>query len=197
MTEQQWLAGDDQADKEDFFLSVRARDRKLRLFAIACCRNAWKLLDENERVAASFLETFVEGFADETDRAAVYEHLRRRKASVAQDLLDRDARFSAEASVLLVFGDYHDHEKEIWQLLHEVFGQSLPPRYTRLLLAHPPRPCNVAHLIYDDRAFDCLPILADALEEAGWRQRRNPCPSSWTGATCPGMLVLDLVLGKE
>jgi hypothetical protein len=56
---------------------------------------------------------------------------------------------------------------------------------------------KVAQAIYDERAFDRLPILADALEEAGCtntdilnhcRQPRNHVRGCW---------VVDLILGKE
>jgi hypothetical protein len=56
---------------------------------------------------------------------------------------------------------------------------------------------KLAQGIYDDRAFDRLPILADALEEAGCtnadilRHCREP------GEHVRGCWVLDLLLGKE
>lgn len=55
----------------------------------------------------------------------------------------------------------------------------------------------LAQAIYDDRAFDCLPILADALEEGGCtdadilRHCRGPGPH------VRGCWVVDLLLGKE
>lgn len=195
MTETEWMNGDDQVDVVDF-LSGRVRDRKLRLFAIACCRNAWKLLDENERDAANFLEKFVEGEADETDRAVVYERLRQQAASVAQDLLDRDARFSAEASTLLLFGDYHDHEKEKWQLLHDIFGNPFRP-ITIDQAWMTPNAAALAQAIYDDRAFDRMPELADALEEAGCDNADILAHCRGPGPHVRGCWVIDLLLGRE
>lgn len=56
---------------------------------------------------------------------------------------------------------------------------------------------KIAQTIYDERAFDRLPILADALEDAGCtdlsilRHCRNEGPH------VRGCHVLDLLLGKE
>jgi len=55
---------------------------------------------------------------------------------------------------------------------------------------------RVAHGIYDERAFDQLPILADALEDAGCHTRDilDHCRSG--GPHVRGCWVLDLMLGK-
>jgi hypothetical protein len=56
---------------------------------------------------------------------------------------------------------------------------------------------KMAQAIYDDRAFDQLPILADALEEAGCTVRDilDHCRSG--GDHVRGCWVIDLLLGKE
>jgi hypothetical protein len=55
----------------------------------------------------------------------------------------------------------------------------------------------VAQSIYDDRAFDRLPILADALEDAGCDNADilNHCRQP--GEHVRGCWVVDLVLGKS
>jgi hypothetical protein len=61
MTELEWLACTDPADMLRF-LRGRAGDRKLRLFAIACCRHVWHLFDdERSRLAVEASERYVEG----------------------------------------------------------------------------------------------------------------------------------------
>src|SRR5262249_42219255 len=62
------------------------------------------------------------------------------------------------------------------------------------------RTSNVTALgqsIYDDRAFDRLPILADALEDAGCDNADilNHCRQP--GVHVRGCWALDLILGKE
>ena len=56
---------------------------------------------------------------------------------------------------------------------------------------------QIAQAIYDDRAFDRMPILADALEDAGCMDQTilNHCRQS--GEHVRGCWVVDLLLGKE
>jgi len=56
---------------------------------------------------------------------------------------------------------------------------------------------SLAQAIYADRAFDRLPILADALEDAGCTDASilEHCRSG--GVHVRGCWVVDLVLGKE
>src|SRR5262245_46122343 len=59
-----------------------------------------------------------------------------------------------------------------------------------------PAVLHLAQSIYDDQAFDQLPILADALEEAGCASREllDHCRSP--GPHVRGWWVVDLALGK-
>jgi hypothetical protein len=56
---------------------------------------------------------------------------------------------------------------------------------------------KLAQAIYDDRVFDRLPILADALEEAGCTNADilNHCRQP--GEHVRGCWVVDLLLGKS
>ena len=55
---------------------------------------------------------------------------------------------------------------------------------------------KLAQAIYDDRAFDRLPILADALEDAGCTDADILGHCRGGGEHTRGCWVVDLVLGK-
>ena len=102
-----------------------------------------------------------------------------------------------------------------WWATHEKEGEEEALRQTGLLrciCGNPFRPvsldpswlaCNnrtvikLAESIYDDRAFERLPVLADALEEGGCHDAEilGHCRSS--GPHVRGCWVVDLILGKE
>jgi hypothetical protein len=56
---------------------------------------------------------------------------------------------------------------------------------------------KLAKGIYDDRAFDRLPVLADALEEAGCHDPAITAHCRQPGEHVRGCWVVDLLLGKE
>jgi hypothetical protein len=82
------------------------------------------------------------------------------------------------------------------QLIRDIFGNPFRP------VAFDPRwrsadAVALAQGIYEDRAFDRLPLLADALMDAGCDDQQviGHCRSA--GPHVRGCWVLDLVLGKE
>ncbi len=60
MTEQEWLAATDPELMLEF-LRRKVSDRKLRLFAVACCRQVWCLLaDERPKRALELAELYAD-----------------------------------------------------------------------------------------------------------------------------------------
>jgi hypothetical protein len=54
----EWLAGTDPTPMLEF-LRGKASDRKLRLFAVACCRRVWNFVDQRSRTAGEAAEAAV------------------------------------------------------------------------------------------------------------------------------------------
>jgi hypothetical protein len=79
--------------------------------------------------------------------------------------------------------------------LHEIFGNPFRPVTVDCswLTA---TVVSLATAIYEDRAFDRLPILADALEDAGCTDEETLNHCRQPGEHCRGCWVLDLVLQK-
>jgi hypothetical protein len=81
-------------------------------------------------------------------------------------------------------------------LLRDLFGNPFRPVSVdagRLT----PSVVMLASAIYDDRAFDRLPILADALEEAGCQNDEILAHCRQAGEHVRGCWPVDLILGKE
>ena len=91
---------------------------------------------------------------------------------------------------------YDDERLGQAELLRDIFGNPFRP-----VAFHPRwRTADVLGLargIYDDRAFDRLPLLADALMEVGCADEQvlGHCRSD--GPHVRGCWVVDLVLGKS
>jgi hypothetical protein len=81
-------------------------------------------------------------------------------------------------------------------LLREIFGNPFRP-VTVDLVWQTANVVNLAQAIYDDRAFDRLPILADALEDAGCSDADILAHCRDGGEHVRGCWVVDLLTGRE
>jgi hypothetical protein len=232
MTEQEWLkATDPQAMLE--FLRGKASERKLRLFACACCRQLDPTLsDETVRTAIEVTEQWVDGTASQEEleaawtavQAVIYqpwiagleEHRAltigepkrtwlRRIAKWASNAVRPGAAFmAAEApndSWMLERGVVEEGWKStLTCLLRDVFGP-LPFRPVTIdpawLTWHDGLLVSIAQRMYDARDFSDMPVLADALEEAGCTNPDilNHCRSR--GEHVRGCWVVDALLGRS
>ena len=184
MTEVEWLAC---TDATPMLKSVRggASDRKLRLFACAGCRHVWPLLANNEcRRGVELAEIFADDDQVKSELTAACDKIWRLSAT-AQGLVSHpDTRHGAShnAAQYTATGKMWHVEDAAYavrvlaarsgtgifqvQILRDIFGNpfrpvALDPHWlTADVVA-------LARGIYDDRAFDRLPILADALIDAG------------------------------
>jgi hypothetical protein len=219
MDEQQWLTSIEPAPMLDYLRSKRVSDRGLRLYAVACCRRIWDLLtDERSRRAVEVAEGYADGSIDRERLVAARDEARevkgiltgpyqspfQRAANAAFDAT-RDTggsaanNVSAEAARAVHYEDHNyrdeDESRQQTDLLRCIFGNpfrtvSLDPVWLT------PEVTSLAQTIYDDRAFDRMPILGDAIQEAGCDNTDilDHCRSQ--SGHVRGCWVVDALLGK-
>lgn len=212
MTEREWLDA-----TEPDALRGTASDRKLRLFAVACCRRIWAMLsDARSRQAVEVTERFADGQAGEQELLAAW--LAADLAASELDDPDEAAPYHAALAALWTAHDQADaaycathaslysaraapggaEGREQARLLDDIRGV-LKPSIIRpsWLTWQGGAVKRLAWAIYDDRSFNRLPVLADALEEAGCNSRELLAHLHSPGPHVRGCWALDLVLGKE
>ncbi len=215
MTEAEWL-GCDHPKWMLAYLKGKASDRKFRLFACACWRRHWHLLSETEREAVRTGERFADGLAADTDVGTA----RLAALGVAAGwgpTAGRLASFLAEYRVVNPRGwtpfasDWpirgraehrpavEEERRGPCRLLHEVFGNPWRPVVIDpvWIAANGGAAVKVAALVYEERRFDDLPILADALLDAGCDDVRilEHCRAETEHVR--GCWVVDAVLGNQ
>jgi hypothetical protein len=221
MTEAEWLACDDPRPMLDF-VRGRASARKLRLFACTCCW-LWKhRFNDYELKWVEVAERFADGLATpkELDRAwweadtstwGMSDISGQRYWTpltfAAEVLVRNDAARAAMSVAGLVGWDGYKAEvleevtKPAPALLRDLFGPLLfrpAPRVDPAWLAwNGGTVRNLAETIYGDRAFDRLPVLADALEDAGCADPDILAHCRGPGPHVRGCWAIDLLLGKE
>jgi len=195
-------------------------ERKLRLFGCACVRRLWDMhppvLLDRDRAIVQVTERYLEGLASPEIQELFQRETYDRHSNLNFEI-DSRASFSAStwstAAALLVSGASRraiDGSVLTNGLFSPAWNRQLAENchLLRCLFGNPFRPVAVdpqwltstvtqlAQGIYDDRAFDRLPILADALQDAGCDNDDvlNHCRD--TGPHARGCWVVDLVLGK-
>lgn len=186
MTESEWLACENPLVMLQF-LEGRASNRKLRLFAVACCRRLWHLLEETpSRQAVLTAERFADGLAtpqeleDAQEEAVDAGRQGDGRGPVACCHLRPDGCYPVEVA-RYVAGEMIDvmdnrqglSDKECQAqlraeaaVLKDIFGNPFRPASIDTGWLSP-NAMALAQAIYDERTFDRLPELADALEAAG------------------------------
>lgn len=203
MTETEWQNSSAPQDMLDFLrTSGRTSKRKHRLFAVACSRRVWSSIAPLGYAAVEMAEKFADGLAGPEElrsarlacrgaggRAAWYA------AATNPENAARNAALSAQAGVA---GTGTEAAELLAQagLLRDIFGP-LPFRCIAVDLAVlTPTVVELAQAIYDDRAFDRMPVLAEALQEAGCGHQEILSHCRSDGEHVRGCWAVDLVLGK-
>jgi len=186
-------------------LSHLAR-RKQIFFACNCCRQIWNLIPEQSKIAVEAAEKYADGLISKEEMVTVYNASCRTPIRTARNAAAVSSAWAAAATALWdapwsaaaltvthVRRLSNVPELQIFNDLHN------PTEYrpTQAVLAYDScLALRLAQGIYEDRAFDRLPILADALEEAGCVDQ-NLLDHCRTERHYCGCWALDLILGKK
>ncbi len=188
MEEREWLACAEPGQLLDHLASHRrqpseeARRRKALLLVCACCRR-WSQLSPASCAALEIAERFADGLAAPEDVRAA------REAGNAENASWRWVADTALRTAEALTFDHHSFRLEdarypLWALNVTGSAEEFAAQcdLVRDLFGNPFRPATIepawlqwgggvpvaiAGEIYEGRAFDQFPILADALEEAG------------------------------
>jgi hypothetical protein len=206
----EWLKCKKRPDSMLKVVRDNASDRKFRLFACASARQFWHLFDSSSKRAVEVSEKFADGMANLLELSSAHDTAARQR--------EREAWLSFQASIPA--GNMAAHycatgpgffkaarlaggRSEPWSslkliqcnLLRDIFGNpfrpvTLDPRWLSSNVI------DLARTIYDERVFERMPILADALMDAGCDNEDILGHCRGSRPHVRGCWVVDLVLGK-
>ena len=224
MTEAEWLAFTDPESMLSWLISI-ANERKLRLFACACCRQIWSLLlDDRSREAVLASEAFADGRL-RPDELATYhaaaEASFRRCEYINERLADAAAAAHRTAAsteqfdvvdvqLLAANAAAYERDDSWWadrtsneaqwavqaRLVRDVFGNPFHP-VTIGPICRTPSVVDLARTVYNEHAFDRMHELTVALQQAGCADETILDHCRGPGPHVRGCWVLDLLLNKS
>ena len=200
MTEHEWQnASEPQAMLEFLRQTGSMCPRKARLFAVACSRRIWALIDPLGRAAVDMAESFADGRAGPEElraarlacqgaggQAAWYA------AATNPAIAARNAARSAQAGVGQNAGAEVAELVAQAALVRDLFG--LPFRYVSIESSWlSSAVIEIANDIYRADAFHRMPELADALHEVGCDNEEVLSHCQAAGLHVRGCYVVDLI----
>jgi FHA domain len=192
------------------YVPARRSRRKLRLLACALGRQLWSMLPENGagRHLVETVERYADGDAGTEELQTVHEravatrlHLRglEQRATGAVLHLGNSCPREAVQQTLLSLLQFLPPDPPLCDVIRDILGEF----FLRPALPEDCRSWNdhtverMARTIYTEHAFEDLPVLADALEDAGCEDQviLDHCRSGLTHAR--GCWLLDSLLGQR
>ncbi|AMV27454.1 hypothetical protein VT84_23845 [Gemmata sp. SH-PL17] len=225
MIEAEWLIEYDPVLMLEFLRS-KSSDRKLRLSVCACVRRIWRLLeDDRSQEAVEEAERFADGIGWPQDRrelchraSEAYTEIHDRRNEYP-DGLGQARIFAAQAAEhsARTPEEFENYAEEVVKavlacsrcagykfaepdalvsILRDIFGNPFRP-VTFSSVWRTSTAVALAGQMYESRDFGAMPILADALQDAGCDSADvlNHCREA--AVHVRGCWVVDLVLGKE
>jgi hypothetical protein len=196
MTESDWATCTHPAAMLSFLRDRGASERKLRLFAVACARRAWPLIDDLGRAAVELAERFADGRADaEQLRAARLACKGSGGQSSWYAAVTNPAIAARNAALSVLDGATRPDRERLAQadLLRDIFNNPIRPvsldssRRTEMAVA-------LAARMYETRDFSLMPVMGDALHDAGCENNDILEHCRGSGPHVRGCYVVDLVL---
>jgi hypothetical protein len=187
--------------------------RKLRLFGVACCRRVWRRLSGELRRQVETAEQHADGLVSDAALKRAWQ------ANIKME--DRSRKRAAVG--WLLWGPWCTWKTHAWttaavaELLREVVNlpgeeETAQAELLRDLAGNPFRKVawrpkwaqggdrqagKLAESIYEARSFEEMPILADALEDAGCAEAAILEHLRGPGPHTRGCWALDLVLARK
>jgi hypothetical protein len=223
MTENDWLNADNPEPLVAFAWENLAagtwRQRKYRLLAVACCRRIQELFEYDEMFQAlDIAERHADGHALEMElRCASAELVCESKSRQGAPYTPQNAAIEATSCALMpslrdVLGAVFT-----WSAGAEATGgtaiaerpATIQAELARCVFGNPfrsvtfapdwrtPDVMALARTIYEERAFDLMPVLGDALEDAGCTDPDILDHCRGDDYHTRGCWVVDLILGKK
>jgi hypothetical protein len=223
LTAEKWAECEDVVQMVDH-LYGKVSDRKLRLLGCACCRRVWGIYEQPARDAVEVAERLADGKATKVECQKAESSLKRTAnvtgprevvASSAYRAAAHASRNAANdfASVLVPHPRYPWEASEYEQYRGEcdsILAREIRANVSlvRDIFGNPFRPVKLnsdwrtstavalAAQMYESRDFGAMPILADALQDAGCDKEDILSHCRGPGPHVRGCWVVDLILGK-
>jgi hypothetical protein len=222
MTEAEWLACDDpKAMRVALLTTAAVSERRMRLVGCACCRRLWKwMTDTRSQQAVEGVERYVDKQLSITELHGLRDAARKAWEAAPYDMAKKSNAPAAAAATATYVSSPHIDINVLSNTMGaaiEAFPkkarQVVEQRYQSILLrdifGNPFRPItlaptwqtdaavSVAKQMYESRDFSAMPILADALQDAGCDNDDILSHCRQPGEHVRGCWVVDLVLGKK
>jgi hypothetical protein len=225
MTEHEWLSADEPKPMLEF-IHLRVSERKLRLFACACCR-AMRYMSPPDLKGVEVAERFADGEATEADLEAAEKdatdfyaaHGNDESVRAVQGALAIPRHWSREPRWDVNDDPHWASYSASWAAQQSVYGaedwdaarragRKVQADLLRDVIGNPFRQVAVEHAwrtaealrlaesMYETHAFGRMHDLADRLEAAGCRDRTILGHCREPGPHARGCWVIDAILGK-
>jgi hypothetical protein len=228
MDETEWLTHHEDPLAMIRHVGRKASQRRRRLFAAACCRRIWHLLDSTCRDAVVVAERFADGAATADELAAAQASARARAEELLAGQRDDDGAWAGNALCSAKAGAGSGDGAVNAAIITARAVRWAPPQtdtagrasreaaeraaqcdVVRDIFGNPFRrftaktawlTSTVAAMtleVYESQDFTPMPILADALQDAGCQDEQFLSHCRGAGTHVRGCWVIDLLLAKK